>query len=355
MPTLTVAFLQKASTAVARSQKGTVAMVLRDATADTAAATYTLTSAAQIPTTLGTDNQAAIKRVFLGNGNAPKKVLLYVTGAKGSASETAVTTWLSTQQFDYLVGPPDISTTEATAYKTWIINQRNDNRMTYKAVLPNVTADCEGVINFNASNILVSGTKYTAAAYCGRIAGLIAGTPMTQSITYAPLPEVEDIERQTAAAMDTAVGKGQLVLMHDGEKVKCGRGVNSLTTVTGKSDIWKKIKIVELLDMVQQDIRLTIQDNYIGKMPNSYDNKVQLITAISGYLQSLAKDELIESTYTCEIDTDAQDTWLKSNGVATVSMSEQEIKEANTGSNVFLKVAITPIDAMEDVAVKIYL
>ena len=92
----------------------------------------------------------------------------------------------------------------------------------------------------------------------------------------------------TLTEMDEAVGEGKLILFHDGEKVKCGRGVNSLTTVTGRSDVWKKIKIVEILDMIQQDIRLTIQDNYIGKVPNSYDNKLQLVTAISVYLQALA-------------------------------------------------------------------
>ena len=155
--------------------------------------------------------------------------------------------------------------------------------------------------------------------------------------------------------MDEAVGEGKLILFHDGEKVKCGRGVNSLTTVTGRSDVWKKIKIVEILDMIQQDIRLTIQDNYIGKVPNSYDNKLQLVTAISVYLQALAKDGLIEDDFTAGIDVDAQDAWLQEQGVSTVDMSEQEIKEANTGTHVFLQLFVTPIDAMEDVAVGIYL
>ena len=107
--------------------------------------------------------------------------------------------------------------------------------------------------------------------------------------------------------------------------------------------------------MIQQDIRLTIQDNYIGKVSNSYDNKLQLVTAISVYLQTLAKDGLIEDGFTVGIDVDAQDAWLQEQGVSTVDMSEQEIKEANTGTHVFLQLFVTPIDAMEDVAVDIYL
>lgn len=107
--------------------------------------------------------------------------------------------------------------------------------------------------------------------------------------------------------------------------------------------------------MIQQDIRLTIQDNYIGKVSNSYDNKLQLVTAISVYLQALAKDGLIEDDFTVGIDVDAQDAWLQEQGVSTVDMSEQEIKEANTGTHVFIQLFVTPIDAMEDVAVDIYL
>ena len=52
---------------------------------------------------------------------------------------------------------------------------------------------------------------------------------------------------------------------------------------------------------------------------------------------------------------DAQDAWLQEQGTPTVDMSEQEIKEANTGTHVFLSIYINPIDAMEDVAVNIYL
>lgn len=356
MPTLTVAFKQRASTAAARSQKGIVALIIRDAAAAAKDLQYTLTFAAQIPASLGTANQAAIRRVFTGGVNPPRKVLVYVMDAEDAiAANSAVLTWLATQKFDYLAGPDDLTADEAGVIKTWLTSQRGDYRAVYKAVLPNLAADSEAIVNFTGSGILVGGTTFDAAGYCGRIAGLIAGTPMTQSITYAALPEVEDIDRMTSLAMDTAVGKGQLVLYHDGEKVKCGRGVNSLTTVTGKSDIWKKIKIVELLDMVQQDIRLTIQDNYIGRLPNTYDNKLQLVTAISVYLQGLAKDGLIADDFTCGIDVDAQDAWLQEQGTPTVDMSEQEIKEANTGTHVFLTIYINPIDAMEDVAVSIYL
>jgi hypothetical protein len=137
--------------------------------------------------------------------------------------------------------------------------------------------------------------------------------------------------------------------------VKLGRGVNSLTNTTGRSEVWRKIKIVELLDLLQWDLRLAIQDNYIGKFQNSYDNKLLLITAVKLYLQALAKDQLIEDNFSCDIDVEEQDAYLQSVGVATAEMTEQQIREANTGTYVFLAIDIRPIDAIEDVRIKIYL
>ncbi|WP_193372964.1 phage tail sheath C-terminal domain-containing protein [Oscillibacter ruminantium] len=355
MPSINIAFEQAASTALARSQKGTVALILRDAAL--ADKTYTLTAPSQLPSTMGAANQAAVRRAFIGYVKPPKKVLLYVTGADDViAASCPALAWLATQQFDYLAGPADLTAQEAGVIKTWITTQRSDNHAIYKAVLPSLTADSEAIVNFTAAGINIdAGDPLDAAAYCGRMAGLLAGTPMTISATYAPLPEVHDVTRLTEAALNTAVGKGELVLFWDGEKVKTGRAVNSLTTVTGKSDAWKKIKIVELLDMVQHDLRAAIDDNYIGKYPNTYDNKLLLVTSITNYLRSLARDGLIMDDFTCGIDVDSQQKWLEEHGTSTVDMSEQEIKEANTGTNVFLLVSIKPVDAIEDASVIIRL
>ena len=191
MPTLMVAFQQRANTAVARSQKGTVAFVIRDAAANSADQTYALASTGQIPKTLGTANQDAVRRVFQGS---PKKVLLYVMGAEAVISaQSPLLTWLGTQKFDYLAGPDDLTAEEAAALKKWVVEQRSDNSAIYKAVLPDTVADSEAIVNFCAQEILAGGETFTAAAYCGRIAGLIAGTPMTQSVTYAALAEVDDL------------------------------------------------------------------------------------------------------------------------------------------------------------------
>lgn len=364
MPTLTVSFQQRAQTTIARSQKGVVALLLRDPL--TAGQAWSLTSTVQIPEKLGKVNQDAIRRVFKGGVNPPRKVLVYCLDEEETLEEgaekadqpgsgAAALRWLGTQKFDYLAGPADLSAEEAGVIKDWIIRKREDARVIFKAILPNIAANNEAIVNFTASDIQVAGEVFDAAGYCGRVAGLIAGTPMKQAATFAPLPEVEDIKRLSSLEEDEAVGRGELILTHDGEKVKFGRGVNSLTTTTGRSEDWRKIKIVELLDLLQWDLRLAIQDNYIGKFQNSYDNKLLLITAVKLYLQALAKDQLIEADFTCDIDVEEQDAYLQSIGVATAEMTEKQIREANTKTFVFLALDIRPIDAIEDVRLKIYL
>ena len=353
MPSVSITFSEAASSAIARSQKGVVALILRDAAL--AGKFYSLASSKQIPTALGAANQAAVKRAFLGYVNPPQRVLLYILASDGViAADSAALTWLATQSFDYLAGPADLSAAEATILKTWTLEQRTNNHAIYKAVLPNVAADDPAIINVTTNGTVVGTDTFDAAAYCGRVAGLLAGTPMTISATYAPMSEVEDVTRLTQAEMDTAVGTGKFLWWWDGEKVKTGRAVNSYQTTTEtKGDDWKYIKIVELLDMEDHDIRKAIQDTYIGKYSNTYANKQLLVSAIQDYLQTLADAGLIESGFTCGIDVDAQEAWLQAQGTDTSSMTEQQIKEANTGTWVFIAITQRPINAIEDVKTSI--
>lgn len=351
-PSINIVFTSAAATAIARSEKGIVALILKDAAAGEQGA-HVLTNITQIPEALSADNKAYIARAFIGYVNPPKKVIVFVEAADAADLSTGLA-YLATQVFDYLAGPPEISTTEATAVVIWIKAQRALGAV-YKAVLPNDVADCEAIVNFAASGIVVGETEYTAAEYCSRIAGLIAGTPLSISCTYAPLAEVTDIDRLTPSEMDTAIDAGKFILEHDGIKVKVSRGVNSLTTTTGtKGASFKKIKIVEAVDLITRDIRLITQDDFIGKYANSYDNKCVLISAIQDYFRSLENSGVLKAgASVVGIDVDAQEEYLQSTGVDTSDMTEKEIKEANTGSKVFLAATLSILDAIEDIALNI--
>ena len=80
-----------------------------------------------------------------------------------------------------------------------------------------------------------------------------------------------------------------------------------------------------------------------------------MITAISGYLKKLERNGWLESdTSSVELDLAAQKNYLESIGIDTSGMSEQDIKKANTGSNVYIMGKVSILDAIEDVYITIY-
>ena len=156
--------------------------------------------------------------------------------------------------------------------------------------------------------------------------------------------------------MDEAIGNGQLILYHDGEKAKIARGVNNFTTTTqDKGESFKKIKIVDAMHRIEEDIKKTYEDSYIGKYSNSYDNKCVLITAIQAYLDQLVMDGILDADFknVVEIDVEQQRNYLKSIGVNVSSMKELDIKKANTRDKVFLKSQIKILDAIEDISLNV--
>lgn len=350
LPDINIEFKTTGITAIERSQKGTVALILRE---ESLSGAYRLTNVTEIPEGLTEENKAYIERTFIGYQTPPRTVLLYVIGVEAEIS-TALT-YFATQRFDYICMPPTGTPEEAETVKSWVLSERLNNNAIYKAVLPNLAADSEAIINVTAEGITDGKKTYTAAEYCSRIAGLITGTPMTISCTYAPLNELADVTRLTKSEADEAIEQGKFIFIHDGEKVKVGRGVNSfVTTVEGKGEAYKKIKVVEAIDMINQDIRTTVEDSYIGKYSNSYDNKCLLIIAIKGYFEQLENDGILaKGKSSVAIDIQTQENYLKSQGIDTENMSEQSIKEANTGSNVFITANISILDAIEDIDIQI--
>lgn len=372
-PKINVTFRELGITAIGRGDKGTVAIIIREAG-------YTdklsLSQASDIPTDISKVNQDYISRAFLGYTNPPKKVIVCAFGVVetvmsdssdgavlDSAAETTTATgmtladalaYMATQNFDYIVGPHDCTPEEAAQIASWVKSQRLNSGAKYKAVLPKTAVDHPAIVNFTSEGMTDGSAIYTTAAYCSRIAGLLAGTPMRISATYAPLPELTDVTRLEKDAQDEAVNRGEFILVWDGRKVKASRAVTSfVTTQEGMLDSFKKIKIVEIMDLIRTDITQTAEDSYVGKYSNSYDNKLLLITAIRGYFDGLRIDGLVKEGYTVEIDVERQRAYLQSQGTDVDDMTNQEIKEADTGSHVFLLVKCKILDAIEDIDVNI--
>lgn len=343
LPNILIEFKSKASTAIKRGERGIVAIIVVDETAGVTK----IEDVTQIPKELTEENKAYVERVFLGGVNPVRSVVLIVSGDIEKGLKV-----LETQKFDYVVGPHDISSEDATKVATFVKGLRDNKGIKVKAVLPNTKGDHEGIINFTTDNIVVGKSTFTTSQYCSRIAGLLAGTPLQQSATYYQLSEVDDVPKFTKSELDTKVDAGEFVIFHDGEKVKVARAINSLTTVGAtKSEDYKSIKIVDIMDLIYSDIKRTCEDSYIGKFANNYDNKCNLIVSIQAYLESLRNDELLDTNITTGIDMVAQTNYLKGKGEPVEDMSEKELKEANTQTFVFIESKFKILNAIEDIQI----
>ena len=351
LPNIEVAFKMAGASAIDRSDGKVVGVILRgDANVTNP---LIMTSVTDIPGNISGYNKEQLQLVFRGYVTVPKAVILYQLSSEATDYKDAQD-YFETVNIAYIV-VPGIEATEVDEFSSWVKSCRDNKRIKMKAVLPHCKADHEGIINFTTDKIRVGSKEYEAKDYCSRVAGILAGTPMEISATYAKLNEVDDVPHLTIKEADEKIDAGEFILYYEDESVKVGRAVNSLTTLTAtKREALQKIKIVELLDMIFYDIRKTAKDNYVGKYPNTYDNKVLLIVAIGAYFKELERSQLLKADASVvQIDEVKNASYLEGKGTDITKLTAQEIKEADTGSNVFLDGAVTPIDAMEDIFLNI--
>lgn len=370
-PEINISFTEKGASTVARGSRGIVLLGVKDEFVAPLNNPVTVTSPGGIPNGIADGTKEQIKLALLGYQTTPIKVLVYGMGIAEDAEKEAIdeaytkaqAAWKSIK-FDYLAIPAVSTDGKTEEIAAWVKKMRETKKY-IKAVLPHMAADHEGIINYtidkNVYAETVTGedgttsritTEYTAEQYCGRIAGLLCGTPLTISASYAPLGELDDCTRLDD--IDTPVGNGEFIVFYDGEKVKTVRAVNSfVTTVQGKGDSYKKCKIIDAMDLIAADLTTAIQDDYLGKYANNYNNKCVLIGAIKTYFKQLAIDGIVENDFDVTFDTDAIKAYLTGKGKYTeedlAGLDDIMIAKLDTGSKVMLKANITILDAMEDV------
>ena len=391
LPKVQIDFKTKSTTAIARSARGIVVMILKNEETDTMKS-YKIADITDIPETGITDkNVDLIKKCLLGT---PLRILVYTipldTIEEATFNQNTVLKEITNIKWNYICAPT-ATNQEQEDLASWIKTQRNNKKKTFKAVLAHQEADDKGIINFCTENIQVANPNYTetdseeiayvddaytdvsviadgqskseepefitytAIEYTARIAGILAGLSLDRSATYYQLTEVESVE--TYEDIDSLIDKGQLLLIDEGEGdgVKIARACNSLTTFT--TDVgqdFRFIKIVECIDMITDDIRDTFKSDYAGKVINDYNHKMLFISAIMVYFSGLKGNVLDNSPTaqnTVDIDEEQQKNYAIEKGENVENMTVQQIREYNTGTNVYLTGRITPVNAMEDITI----
>jgi len=351
-PKFNVKFQELAVLAIQRQLRGNVVMILDDETnAVIDKAEYSgLGDVTKADWTK--ENYDLLTLAFLGN---PSKVIIIKLGEEISETLAKLDYYNN-----YTLCYPKGTAEEFTAIQNYIKGVRAKNNYS-RAVLGNaLSPDAEYIINFATDNIKanVNGEvkTFTSGDYTARVAGALSGLAPNRSLTYFELPEI--VECPLSKDPDADVKAGKLVVLHQDGSFKFGRAVNSLTTLTdGVTEAFQKIRVVDIMDMIANDIVTTFRTGYVGKYTNNFTNKNRLVGAINAYLDDLASEGLLEAENDNAVTISYEKTrsYLKGKGVDVSKMSYMDIIKANTLSYVFLDGVCSPTDTMEDLDLGMYL
>jgi len=350
-PKFKVTFKELAVLAIQRQQRGNVIVILNDDTSDLDKVTFTgLGDVKKADFT--EENYNLLTLAFLGN---PSKVTVI------KAEEDIADTLAKLDYFNnYTLCYPEAQAADHTAIQNYIKNIRGKNNYSRAVLGSAMSPDAEYIINFTTDDIQakVNGEvkTFTAGEYTCRVAGALSGLAPSRSLTFFELPEI--VEAPLSSDADADVQAGKLIVLHQDGSFKFGRAVNSLITLTdGVTEAFQKIRVLDIMDMIANDIVTTFRTGYVGKYTNNFTNKNRLIAAINAYLRDFAIEGLLEIENDNEVYLSAEKikSYLDGKGVDTSEMTYNELIKANTGSNVFLDGVCSPTDAMEDLDLGMYL
>lgn len=218
-----------------------------------------------------------------------------VTGTEYAAGLTAV----ETRDFNVLVTDSDDDAIHATV-QAYVDRVRTEGKRIIGVVgEPTSEAFATRLANskaFNDAAIVYAGNGfqsvngaiegYKAAA---RVAGMVASSPITSSLTHAVVSGATDvIGPLTNAEVDQAINAGMLVFtFNTSNQVHIKYGITTLVTPSADQDAgWKKIRRVKTRDYLIDSIVRT-WDPLIGKVNNSPDGRATLIAAAQGIINDL--------------------------------------------------------------------
>ena len=227
LPQVLINFRTQGTTAIKRSARGIVAMILHDGSKNEIQQ-FRISDTTDIPDEILSAKSVELVKLCLKG--TPLRVLLYVIPEVGTEVEpdghltdqNDVLDLIQAVKWNWICNPTSTGTEQADL-SSWVVAQRNNKRKTFKAVCAKQAADHEGIVNFCTDDIVAENgtdengdpvyTTYNAVKYTARIAGILAGLALDRSATYFSLTEVQSVESYTD--IDERIDKGQLLLFDE--------------------------------------------------------------------------------------------------------------------------------------------
>lgn len=269
------------------------------------------------------------KNVVLALQGGAKDVLVYAVPLEDAENFVAIRTAFETRHFNVFTYGQAVGEEVDADTAAWVEANGNKEKKHFLYVTGGTAEeDADEDLSNGRSELLSQDTvinltkggslgerEYTSGEYTAFIAGLVAGTPINEAITYQQVPLSDVNHRLKNSEVEDALRAGSLVLVHDGEKVKVEQGI----TTSGD-----KIRKVAARQAIATDIERTARDAWIGRINNSEAGQATILSGIKTYLET-----------------------LETAGVLTDLVVEKSTRYKSEGDKFFVDIAYTELDSME--------
>ena len=324
-PVIKVYFETLARTAIQRSERGILVILLTDATKTEK--WTTIKSVADMAKGDWTeDNISLVQTAF--EVFSPYKVMIR---RKGEDDVAVFLKELETLKVTHLACP-ELESEDDGKVVTWVKGNTNKRNVVYVSAFANNSDDCRVVELANKTVAHSTIKSYDPKKFTVMVAGAIAGCPLNRSLDNITFPTIKSVDNVEPV-------NGKFAMYNDDDVVKCRIAINSKTTF---DSTWKPgtrfIKIFEGMNIVKYDIEDTFKDYWCGLYINNYDNKVAFCNNINKvYFKELAPNVLSpDFDNKIDIDVEANKRYIVTDGKDPETMSETEIRTYPTGEELFL-------------------
>lgn len=190
----------------------------------------------------------------------------------------------------------------------FVKRMRDEVGAKFQAVLHNIAADYEGVINV-ANNVTVeSGFDASAIVY------FVTGIEANCAINKTCLNKVYNGEfvvntDYTQSQLETAIKEGKLILHNVNDEIRILEDINSLVTTSNtKGEIFKNNQTIRVADQIANDIAVLFNTKYLGNVPNNESGRISLWADIVKHHTELQEIGAIENFEDAAVTVEAGDS-----------------------------------------------
>lgn len=245
----------------------------------------------------GADNIDAIRLVF---EHGASKALVYVLPSDLTDFDySAMFDEFLSRDFNVFVLDQDDDSSLQSEVLTFVADGRDEDKHFFVVFGGSAGDDEDPSIGNTRSSALedeysvnlISGVvrgedELSSAEFSPALAGLIAGNPLNETVTYKTVRADDVTKRLKGSEFTTAIESGSIALLYDGGQVKIEKGI----TTAGEN-----IRSVQTRHAILNDVPRFLRSVVIAQVDNSEDGREAVRSMIARYMETLAQESIVNS------------------------------------------------------------